>query len=72
VIIFGAGIFEFLRTEISGGKDGGVDGFEGADGGMKGNASASRSDSAAVTSCGGGEECGGWDRDENELGYCFE
>jgi len=47
VIIFGAGIVEFPRTEMGGGEDGGVDGFEGADGGMKGNASASKSDSVA-------------------------
>ena len=47
VIIFEAGIVEFPRTKMGGGEDGGVDGFEGAGGGMKGNASAYKSDLAA-------------------------
>jgi len=67
LIIFRASIFSFPRTEMGGGEDGGVDGFDVAGGGMYCDASASRSDSAAVfvsvqaaLAAGGGGGDGGW------------
>jgi len=41
-VIFEAGFFKLLRMGMDSGEDGGVDGFEGADGGTNDGASASR------------------------------